>query len=146
MIALIDSLHANSQRSHHHFPQVDTRGGTMLSIFGRDRLREGYHESRICSTDTCPESYITQYDSIRRVSTLCTRSASTSDSRERTISKCRFSGVRFRVSPFGLPVSGFGFHQPQRGSCPGFSGVSQPLVATPRVCLTPIRFRSTYNL
>ena len=37
-----------------------------------DRLRvgwlnwEGYHESRRCSRDTYPESYITKYTSIRR--------------------------------------------------------------------------------
>ena len=29
-------------------------------------LWEGYHESRRCSRDTHPESYITKYDSIRR--------------------------------------------------------------------------------
>ena len=29
-------------------------------------LREGYHESRRCSRDTYPESYITKYTSIRR--------------------------------------------------------------------------------
>jgi hypothetical protein len=27
---------------------------------------EGYHESRRCSTDTYPESYITKYTSMRR--------------------------------------------------------------------------------
>jgi len=31
-----------------------------------DRIREGYHESRICSRDSYPESYITKYTSIRR--------------------------------------------------------------------------------
>ena len=32
-----------------------------------DRLREGCRESRRCSRDTYPESYITKYTSIRRV-------------------------------------------------------------------------------
>ena len=53
------------------------------------------------------------------ISTLCTRSASTSDSRETIVFRFRFSDVRFRVSPFGLQVSGFELHQSRRGSCPG---------------------------
>ena len=32
------------------------------------KMMEGYHESRICARDTCPESYITKYTSIRRQS------------------------------------------------------------------------------
>jgi hypothetical protein len=31
-----------------------------------DRLRVGYHESRRCSRETYPETYITKYTSIRR--------------------------------------------------------------------------------
>ena len=31
---------------------------------------EGYHDSRRCSRDTYPESYITKYTSIRRLMTL----------------------------------------------------------------------------
>jgi len=37
------------------------------TLHGADRLRsEGYRESRRCSRDTYPESYITKYTSIRR--------------------------------------------------------------------------------
>ena len=36
-------------------------------VFGVDRLWEGYPESRRCSRDTYPESYITKYTSIRRL-------------------------------------------------------------------------------
>jgi len=35
-------------------------------LFRADRLWEGHHESRRCSRDTYPESYITKYASIRR--------------------------------------------------------------------------------
>jgi len=48
-------------------------GSACLSSTRVDRLRvgwlngwEGYHESRRCSTDTYPESYILKYTSIRR--------------------------------------------------------------------------------
>ena len=34
-------------------------------------LWEGSHESRRCSRDTYPESYITKYTSIRRLTPLC---------------------------------------------------------------------------
>jgi len=34
---------------------------------GYTSLWEGYHESRRCSRDTYPESYITKYTSIRRL-------------------------------------------------------------------------------
>ena len=44
------------------------RAGTLPSVFRVDRLWEGYHESRRCSRDTYPESYITQYTSIRSLS------------------------------------------------------------------------------
>jgi len=37
--------------------------GALLSVIG-----EGYHESRRCSRDTYPESYITKFVSIRRLS------------------------------------------------------------------------------
>ena len=48
----------------------------LARISGRDKLRvgwltkvswEGYHESRRCSRETYPESYITNYTSIRRL-------------------------------------------------------------------------------
>ena len=35
-------------------------------LHGSDRLWAGYHESRRCSRDTYPESYITKHTSIRR--------------------------------------------------------------------------------
>jgi len=37
-----------------------------LSGTNRQLLWEGYHENRRCSRDTCPESYINKYTSIRR--------------------------------------------------------------------------------
>ena len=45
----------------------------VLHIFGNDvppvidsGCLEGYHESRRCSRDTFPESYITKYENIQR--------------------------------------------------------------------------------
>ena len=35
--------------------------GRDVSFFGNDRLWEGFRESRRCSRDTYPESYITKY-------------------------------------------------------------------------------------
>ena len=34
-------------------------------------LWEGYRESRRCSRDTYPESYITKYTSVRRIHDVC---------------------------------------------------------------------------
>ena len=44
-------------------------GGSRFTIrfAGANRLREGHQESRRCSRDTYPESYITKYTSIRRL-------------------------------------------------------------------------------
>ena len=47
--------------------QVVGVGGLIDS--GSIPLWGGYHESRICSRDTYPESYITKYTSIRRTKT-----------------------------------------------------------------------------
>ena len=47
------------------------QSATRHEFVSRDRLRvgwEGYRESRRCSRDTYPESYITKYTSIRRLS------------------------------------------------------------------------------
>ena len=44
---------------------VDERLGRTTHSWVRPPL-EGYHESRRCSRDTCPESYITKYTGIRR--------------------------------------------------------------------------------
>jgi len=41
-------------------------------LVGSTDLWEGYHESRRCSRDTYPESYITKYTSIRRKSSSFT--------------------------------------------------------------------------
>ena len=38
----------------------------IQASFPRGGLWEGYHESRRCSRDTYPESYILKYTSIRR--------------------------------------------------------------------------------
>ena len=40
-------------------------GSSLDTLVGP--LLEGYHESRRCSKDTYPESYITKYTSIRRL-------------------------------------------------------------------------------
>ena len=41
---------------------AENRNWILYSVF----LWEGYHESRRCSRDTYPESYITKYTSIQR--------------------------------------------------------------------------------
>ena len=57
-------------REHTRQPSPDSGFGLrvkVLKTFDRLRVgREGYHESRRCSRDTYPESYITKYTSIRR--------------------------------------------------------------------------------
>jgi len=58
MTASLDGVAAR-YRELHWFPPVD-----RLRV---GALREGYHESRRCSRDTYPESYITKYTSIRRL-------------------------------------------------------------------------------
>jgi len=40
-----------------------------VPLYGRRLLTLGYRESRRCSRDTYPESYITEYTSIRRLLT-----------------------------------------------------------------------------
>jgi len=53
-----------------HAPEVPTV--LRLGLLTQDWLAwEGYHESRRCSRDTHPESYITNYTSIRRLLRLC---------------------------------------------------------------------------
>jgi len=52
-------------RSHESRSHSETKG-LYLGV-ERGGLREGYHESRRCSRDTYPESYITKYTSIRRL-------------------------------------------------------------------------------
>ena len=50
-----------------HLPGKLARGAQVHVVY--DRLREGYHESRRCSRDTYPESYITKYTS-KKISLL----------------------------------------------------------------------------
>ena len=51
---------------------IDTGPRRPLSPeFSHVRLWEGYHESRICSRDTYPESYTTKYTSVRRQTSVC---------------------------------------------------------------------------
>ena len=54
LLKLIDSGLVGSTDFHSSHPQ------------GHEPLWEGYHESRRCTRDTYPESYITKYTSIRR--------------------------------------------------------------------------------
>jgi len=55
-----------------HAPPLQHRD-VILRVGWVRPLWEGYHESRRCSRDTYPESYITKYTSIRRKHTFVSR-------------------------------------------------------------------------
>ena len=60
-LALDQDDHTSSLYGMHQDPHNRVRDHTLVAPFW-----EGHHESRRCSRDTYPDSYITKYTSIRR--------------------------------------------------------------------------------
>ena len=71
-------------------------GCRVVKVKGAGFDGSGYHESRGCSGDTYPESYITKYSSIRRLITK----------RPGRVQSLVYCVVRVRVEGFGCMVEG----------------------------------------